>query len=127
MRFPRALILAALCLLSPSACSPTVDELRDRPVVFAVRAPVPFDTLANCLVARSMDRFVATPQIFQREGTAYVTLALVFNGTPRLIGEYRIARDGDGSTVEYRHRKVVADASGWLPAARDAIERCSKP
>lgn len=113
-------------LLLLSACGPTLDELKERQPLWTATVAVPFDTLANCIVARSVERYTVTPQIHQREGVAYVTL--IYPAANQLQGEYTVRWTGEGtSSVEYRGREPIADLGGSGAAIRASVERCSKP
>lgn len=109
-----AAILAALFPLA--ACAPTLDEIRAEPVRFTSSQPVPWDTMANCIAARSTDLRPASLQTYPRERLATVIWPEA--------AEFTVRADGDGSVVTFRRRKVVADLGGFEASAREIVERC---
>jgi len=118
--FPGTAMAASLLL---AACAgPTVDELKAEPVRFTATAPVPYDTMANCLATRALDDYLVTPLFDPRRGTATVTLT--HRAAMTLQGEYTVRRADDGSTVEYRRRKLLVESKD--DKARAAVESCSK-
>ena len=116
--FPATAVAASLLL---AACGPTVDELKAEPVRFTATAPVPYDTMANCLATRALDDYLVMPLFDPRSGTATVTLT--HRAAMTLQGEYTVRRAGDGSTVEYRRRKLLVDSND--DQARAAVASCS--
>jgi len=111
----RAAILAAV-LFPLAACAPTLDEIRSEPVRFTSRQAVPWDTMANCIAARSTDLRPASLQTYPRERLATVIWPEA--------AEFTVRADGDGSLVEFRRRKLVADLGGFEASAREIVERC---
>src|SRR5215468_11170802 len=100
-------LVMVLAALSVTACT-TLDEVRQEPIRWKATYLVPFDTLANCLAARSAQYWSATPQIYPRQGIAYVTL--VDKGAPSVVAEFVVRQQPDGSSlVEWRRRRLVVD------------------
>ena len=118
MRASIAIIAAAVAV---SACGATIDEVRSEPVRWTAHYDVPFDTMANCLAARTAEEWRSTPQIYPRDGKAYVTASQLNT----IVAEFVIKKDGDGaSTVEWRRRKVIADLGGLEATARKNADKC---
>ena len=124
----RSMLLAAIAALGPvlAGCTISQEEVRAEPVRFTMTVTASFDTLATCVAGRSAHDYVVTPQIYQSEGVAYVTLAA--KSAPTVQSEYFIRRSGTNtSTVEWRRRKLIAGQGGSEEQARENIEACSKP
>lgn len=110
--------LSAFILSILAACAPTLDEIRAEPVRFTVRQAVPWDTMANCIAARSTDQRPASLQTYPREQLANV----IWPET----AEFTVRAEGAGSVVEFRRRKLAADLGGMEASARELVERCGR-
>lgn len=125
MRSSLSPVAAAIGALLLAGCGASLDQVRAEPVRLTVPTPVAYDTMANCLAARSSQVYAVTPLVFPREGKATVTLAA--KTTDSIQAEYSVRRAGDGSVVEWRRRQLVGNDIGGMQAdAQETIERCSK-
>lgn len=118
MSLPRPAAAAALVLAGGAlaVCAPTSDEIRAEPVRFTSSQPVPWDTMANCILRRALDQRPASLLTYPREQLATVILPET--------AEFTVRAAGDGSVVEWRRRKLVADVGGLEAASREIVERC---
>ena len=118
--------MPVLSLLMVTACAASLDDVRAEPVRWAAAYGVPFDTMANCLAARSVQVWSVAPQIYPGQGIAYVTLAS--KEVTTIMAEYTVRRQADGgSQVEWRRKKLVADLGGLETTARETADRCARP
>jgi len=119
-----ALAAPLLFVLSLSACT-SLDEVREQPVQWKASYLVPFDTLASCIAARLSQHWATTPQIYTRQGFAYVTLA--DKSAPSIVAEFFIRQQSDGSSlVEWRRRPLLADYAGLQSKSHEAADRCAE-
>ena len=117
MHFKRYCVLAAVGL---AGCH-TVDDVRSQPVQWTATYAVSFDAMANCLAAQSARDFDVTPQLYQSERRADVTLGI--KGGYSLLGEYQV-RQTTASDSEVKWRSVSSLASTEL--ARNRANRCAR-
>ncbi len=116
MAATRSLLLSAVLL---AGCY-SVDDVRKQPTKWTATYPVAFDHMANCLAAQMAGDYRVTPQIYQREQRAVLTLG----STHQVIAEFQIRQSGNGSIVEWRDMPSVFDARS--PAARERADRCGR-
>jgi hypothetical protein len=99
----------------------TVDDVRQQPVEWSATYAVAFDAMANCLAVQSARDFDVTPQLYQSQRRAIVTLGV--KGSYSLLAEYQVRQVSDGET-EVNWRTVSSLAS--TPLARDRANRCAR-
>ena len=80
MRLPIVLLPALLV----AGCY-SVDEIRERPVVWSANYAAPYDELTNCVVAQTARDYAPVPQIYPREKRAIVTVSL--KTSPTILSE----------------------------------------
>ncbi|MCX7366801.1 MAG: hypothetical protein NTV97_33995 [Alphaproteobacteria bacterium] len=119
-------VVFLLMLIPLASCAASIDDVRAEPVRWSNTYRVPFDTMANCLAARSIQDWSVAPQVYPREGVAYVTVAAKDSNT--IMAEYVVRRQADGgSLVEWRRRKLLADLGGLETGSREAADGCARP
>ena len=114
---------ALISLVVLGACAPTIDDLRNEPVRWTLELNAPYDTLANCITARSTGPYTPSMQIYQREGYAQVILGGIDGGVAQEITIRRLS--DDRSRVEFRRRKLIADLGGSEATTEENAERCA--
>jgi hypothetical protein len=118
-------LLMALMALSSAACT-SLDDVRRQPIRWTATYLMPFDTLAGCIAARLSQFWATTPQIYPRQGIAYVTLA--DKTLPSIVAEFVVRRQSDDSSlVEWQRRPLFADLGSLEPRSREAADRCAAP
>jgi len=111
-------IAGSLLMLALCACAPSLDELRSEPIRFTTTQPVPYDVMANCILARTTEERAGTMQMDARHQVAYVVVPAT--------AEYTVRAVGGGSTVDWRRRKLIGDIGGLEEAAKAIVSRCSQ-
>jgi hypothetical protein len=115
-------LAVVLAMLSFSACTSAAD-VRQEPIRWTASYSVPFDTMANCVAEQMAQGWQATPQIYQRDGFAKVTLS--DKGAPSTVAEFAVRGQGDaGSLVEWRRRAVIYDIDYIEAKSRWAADYC---
>lgn len=117
MRFTVLGVLATSVLVG---CN-TVDDIRQAPIAWTATYAGNFDSMANCLAGQAARDFDVTPQIYQSEQRAMVTLGA--KGTYSLVAEYQV-RQIAPQQVEVTWRTVSGIASSQ--AARARADRCAR-
>ena len=121
MRITAAAVLAATTLPALLTGCHTVEDVRKSPVVWTASYGVPFDIMANCLAAQAARDFDVTPQLYQSQQRAIVTLGA--KGTYSLVAEYQV-RQISPAAIEVTWRTVSGIASS--DAARARADRCAR-
>lgn len=110
-------VLAAVGL---AGCN-TVEDVRNQPAQWTETYAVAFDVMANCLAAQSARDFDVTPQLYQSERRANVTLGA--KGTYSLVAEYQVRQaTASGTEVTWRTASGLANSE----IARNRANRCAR-
>jgi hypothetical protein len=117
----RIVLLASVCALA--ACQ-SQGQLDQKPPTWSAAYQVPWETMANCIVARSQRPLVTiTPTFHSREGRAEVVESSPTGG---VLGTFDIRRLSTGATqVSYRS---IYGGPGTTAGgdARNIADRCAR-
>ena len=98
-------------------------ELAQQPPTWSAAYQVPWQTMANCIVARSQRPLVTVTPTFS-SGHAQV---VVTNPTGAVLGSFDI-RQVSGGATEVAYRSIYGGAgTGAGGDARDIADRCARP
>ena len=115
-------VFGVMALAALTACQ-SPGELAQKPPTWSAAYQVPWETMANCIVARSQRPLVTVTPTFS-SGRAQV---VVTNPTGAVLGSFDIRQiSGRGTEVAYRsiYGGPDTDAGG---GARNIADRCARP
>jgi hypothetical protein len=117
----RIVFIVALCALA--ACQ-SQGQLDRQPPTWSAAYQVPWETMANCIVARSQRPLVTiTPTFHSREGRAKVVES---TPTGSVLGTFEIRRLASGAT-EVSYRSIYGGPGTTAGGdARNTADRCAR-
>ena len=114
-------VFAVMALGALTACQ-SPGELAQRPPAWSAAYQVPWETMANCIVARSQRPLVTVTPTFT-PGRAQV---VVTNPAGAVLGSFDIRQMSDGGS-EVAYRSIYGGPnSGAGGDARDIADRCAR-
>ncbi len=118
----RTSVLAVMALGALTACQ-SPGELAQKPPTWSAAYQVPWDAMANCIVAGSQRPLLTVTPTFSA-GRAQV---VVTNPAGAVLGTFDIRQMSGGGT-EVSYRSIYGGAgSGAGGDARDLADRCARP
>jgi hypothetical protein len=125
MTFARILPIAALVagLVAALAACQSPGELAQKPPTWSAAYQVPWERMANCIVAGSQGPLITVTPTFM-SGRAQV---VVTNPTGAVVGTFDIRQMSPGAS-EVSYRSIYGGpGSGAGGDAKDMADRCARP
>jgi hypothetical protein len=98
-------------------CAPSMEKVRAQPVRFEHFQDVPYERMANCITEKMLSPWSPTQLVDTREQTARIIILP--------LAEFTVKAVGQGSVVQLRQVKLVADIDGFERSSQEAVERCA--
>ncbi len=115
-------LLAVLILAALTACQ-TPAQLDQNAPTWSAAYQAPWESMANCIVARSQRPLVTVTPTFHPDRAQVV----VTNPTGAVMGTFDVRRMSSGGT-DVAYRSIYGGArSGAGGDARDIADRCARP
>ncbi len=115
--------MASIALLA-GACAPTIDDVKQRPVLLELTVPAAWDRVGACIASTYNGDYVPLYLPVFSERRAEVIVQFIVNGAPWTQAVFQIV-GGEATKVTWQRVATIA-VETMERKARETIERCGR-